>query len=276
MMETHEREDVDANDKAILPDDIDGDEQWVECDYCNAEIALSADELAQGWYVCPECEQLSHLAEPGGDISDAEQAPARLKENDSDWVQLETVSGAEEASLLVGYLRANGVEALAWQEGAGRAYGLSVGSLGVSHIMVREDQKQLAQSLLEAEVEDYSEDDQSAEDALSDSSKAAMGLIAAVFNPVGTALALGLSQLAGRHDEDDQPQLVECAECGAELELSTQEIAQGHYICPECQELIRLDDYVVCPACQTQLALDKVERRQGWYRCPECEQVSQL
>ena len=103
-----------------------------------------------------------------------------------------------------------------------------------------------------------------------------MGVTAAIFNPIGTALALGLSQLAGRRDDDDRDNLVECIECGADLELSDEELAQGHYICPDCKQLIRLDAYVMCQACQTALALDETERQQGWYRCPECDQETRL
>jgi hypothetical protein len=136
----------------------------VTCDYCDTELELEDEELSQGWFVCPECDQLSHLDEPGGGAMDSSQAPGRgaddRSENQVEWVHLEKVSGAEEASLVVAFLRANGVAAITWQEGAGRAYGLTVGALGVTHIMVREDQEQLARSILEVEVEEDPGDDQ--------------------------------------------------------------------------------------------------------------------
>jgi hypothetical protein len=64
-----------------------------------------------------------------------------------------------------------------------------------------------------------------------------MGLTAAIFNPIGTGLALVLSQLVGRRDGDEQSNVVECIDCGATLELSEQEVAQGHYNYPECDHL---------------------------------------
>jgi uncharacterized protein YbaR (Trm112 family) len=187
---------------------------------------------------------------------------------------LGTVSGAEEASLVVTYLRANGVEALTWQEGAGRAFGLTVGSLGVSHIMVREDQVQQALSLLEAEVEGDFEDDQLVGDTLSDASKVIMGATAAILSPIGAGLVFGMSQFIDRDDDDEAANLVECPECSVALELSDEEIARGYYICPECQQVVQLRDYVVCPVCHTSLELDHAERQQGWYRCPECDEVT--
>ena len=142
--------------------------------------------------------------------------------------------------------------------------------------MVREDQVELAHSLLEAEVEGDLEGDQPADDSPSDTSKAVMGLTAIALSPLGAGLAIGVSQLLGRHHTDEQAYLVECAQCGTELELSNQEVAQGHFICPECQWLIQLSAYVICPACQTQLVLDEAEQRQGWYRCPECDHITYL
>jgi len=250
--------------------------QWVECDYCNAGLELSDEELSQGWYSCPECGQLSHLIDDsGGEVDPVLEYPAH--EGDAGWVQLAEVAGAEESALVVSYLKANGVEAFSWQEGAGRAFGLSIGALGVSHIMVREGQEEPARLLLEAEVADNLGGEPAAGNPLPDSSKAVMGLTAVAINPLGAGLAFGISQVLGRHDDEGElTNLVECVHCGTALELSEQEVAQGAYTCPECQHTIQLSDYVVCSACESELALNEAEQTQGWYQCPECDQVTQL
>ncbi len=287
-MDNQNQEEVNSNDEGemtfppdfneVSPQGEDVDENWwVECDYCNAELQLSDEELSQGWYICPECDQLSHLADASGEsVEPVLQFPAR--DDDAEWVQLSEVTGAEEASLVVSYLQSNGIEAFAWQEGAGRAFGLTIGMLGATHVMVRDDQAQLAHSVLEAEVEKDSDDYEPTDESLADTSKAVMGLVAVTISPIGAGIAFGLSQVLGQQDDEDDQQisLVECIYCSESLELSEEEVAQGHYVCPECQRLVRLRDYVTCPSCQTELALGEAEKRQGWYRCPECDQETQL
>ena len=252
---------------------------WADCDYCNAEFQLSDEEFSQGWYICPECDRLSHLADASGVSAESVlQIPAR--DDDAEWVQLVETTGAEEAALLVSYLQANGIEAFAWQEGAGRAFGLTIGVLGASHVMVRDDQVQLARSVLEAEVEDGLDDDELADESLADTSKAAMGLLAVTISPLGTGIAYGLAQVLGRRNDDDdsghQGNLVECAHCKETLELSDQEMTQGWFFCPECQGMGYLGDLVTCLSCGSKLELDETEWAQGWYCCPECDQVTHL
>ena len=175
-MDNQNQEEVNSNDEGEMtfppdfnegsPQGDDADEdRWVECDYCNAELQLSDEELSQGWYICPECDQLSHLADASGEsVEPVLQFPAR--DDDAEWVQLSEVTGAEEASLVVSYLQSNGIEAFAWQEGAGRAFGLTIGMLGATHVMVRDDQAQLAHSVLEAEVEKGSDDYEPTDESL--------------------------------------------------------------------------------------------------------------
>lgn len=142
--------------------------------------------------------------------------------------------------------------------------------------MVREDQVQLARSILEAEIETDPNLYQADDDQLSDTSKAVLGLTAIAFNPIGTGIAFGISKVIGRRDAAERAYIVECVQCGTALELTDQEVAQGRYTCPECKMLVQLDAYVVCPTCQAQLALDKSELQQGWYRCPDCDQVTKI
>ena len=213
-MDNQNQEEVNSNDEGeqafpldlnevAPPGDDAGADWWVDCDYCNAELQLGDEEVSQGWYICPECNQLSHLADPSGEAIDPVlQYPAR--DDDAEWVQLDEVAGAEEASLVVSYLHANGIEAFAWQEGAGRAFGLTIGVLGATHIMVRDDQAQLARSVLEAEVEDGLDGDEPADESLADASKVAMGLLAVTISPIGAGIAFGLAQVLGRRDDDSE------------------------------------------------------------------------
>jgi ssDNA-binding Zn-finger/Zn-ribbon topoisomerase 1 len=211
-------------------------DDYVTCLSCGSQLELTEEEWDQAWYRCPECDQVTKLVTTTGQENQpAPESP--VDESVADWVKLKTAVGPEEAALEVAFLRANGLEAYTWQQGAGRAYGLTVGPLGLAHIMVREDQLDLARSILEIEEDDAQQDDQSA---------------------------------------DNEGYLVDCAQCGTSLELSDQEVEQAHFRCPECRQLVYLSDYVVCPVCQAELGVDKAERRQGWYRCPECDQVTQL
>ncbi|MGD8586536.1 MAG: hypothetical protein PVJ75_14390 [Chloroflexota bacterium] len=251
-------------------------DDFVTCLSCGSKLELAEEEWDQEWYRCPECDQVTHLVDSAEEEAEAPAPDFADQQSDADWVQLKTATGPEEAALEVAFLRANGVEAFTWQEGAGHAYGLTVGLLGASHIMVKEDQLELARSIIESQAEASPEADQPTDDTFSETSKAMMGLTAIALNPLGAGMAIGASQLLGRHHADEQANLVDCPQCGTPLELSDEEVAQGHFICPECGGLIQLSNYVICPICQTELVLDEAERKQGWYRCPECDQVTQL
>ena len=70
-----------------------------------------------------------------------------------DWKLLTKMYSMLEAQMLVGRLETEGIPAQAWQEGAGKAYGLTVGYLGEVRVMV------LAGDLARAQIiaaEDYS------------------------------------------------------------------------------------------------------------------------
>lgn len=237
-------------------------EDYITCLSCGSQLELSEEEKDQGWYRCPECAQVTRLVEE----PEAESA---------EWVQLKTAAGPEEAALEAAFLRANGVEALTWQQGAGHAYGLTVGMLGASHIMVRQDQLELARSVIESQAEEGLEEDQPA-DSVSDTSKAVMGMAALALSPIGVGLALGASQLLGRHHADEQAYLVECGHCGETVNLSARQTKQGWFFCPHCHGLGQLDDFVTCLSCGSELELIEEEWDQGWYRCPECDQVTEM
>ena len=70
-----------------------------------------------------------------------------------DWKLLTKMYSMLEAQMLVGRLETEGIPAQAWQEGAGKAYGLTVGYLGEVRVMV------MAGDLARAQIiaaEDYS------------------------------------------------------------------------------------------------------------------------
>ncbi|MDA0242857.1 MAG: DUF2007 domain-containing protein [Chloroflexi bacterium] len=71
-----------------------------------------------------------------------------------DWKLLTKMYSMLEAQMLVGRLETEGIPAQAWQEGAGKAYGLTVGYLGEVRVMV------MAGDLARAQIiaaEDYSD-----------------------------------------------------------------------------------------------------------------------
>jgi hypothetical protein len=56
--------------------------------------------------------------------------------NDQEWVIIEEIQGELQAQLLRGLLESQGIPVKLNQEGAGRAFGLTVGHLGVVQILV--------------------------------------------------------------------------------------------------------------------------------------------
>jgi len=69
------------------------------------------------------------------------------------WVEAAQTFGLAQAQILAGRLKAEGIPAYAWQEGAGQAAGLLVGLLGAGHVMVPEEFEQEALEILSDEVE---------------------------------------------------------------------------------------------------------------------------
>jgi len=69
--------------------------------------------------------------------------------SDENWEVVLEVSGELQADLLRNLLEAQGIVVFLNQEGAGRAYGLTVGSLGQVQIMVPEHQSLEARQILD-------------------------------------------------------------------------------------------------------------------------------
>ncbi len=65
------------------------------------------------------------------------------------WEAVAEVAGEVQAEILKGLLEAQGIPVWLSQEGAGRAIGLSISSLGTVHIMVPSDALSSAQDVLD-------------------------------------------------------------------------------------------------------------------------------
>jgi len=64
------------------------------------------------------------------------------------WEVVDEVSGSVQAELLRGMLEAQEIQVVLSQEGAGRVYGLTVGTLGRVQILVPANDAQLAKQLI--------------------------------------------------------------------------------------------------------------------------------
>lgn len=65
------------------------------------------------------------------------------------WVVVKNTNGLLPAQIIAGSLQAAEIPALAWQEGAGRALGLTVGLLGNGYVSVPEPYEEQARDFLE-------------------------------------------------------------------------------------------------------------------------------
>lgn len=66
------------------------------------------------------------------------------------WEKVDETQGALQAELLRGLLEAQGISVLLSQEGAGRALGMTVGTLGIVEILVPAAEAEAAQEILKA------------------------------------------------------------------------------------------------------------------------------
>lgn len=66
------------------------------------------------------------------------------------WVQIDEVSGGIQAEILRGLLESQGIPVWLNQEGAGKAYGITLPALGSVQILVPSDVEKRAQELLDA------------------------------------------------------------------------------------------------------------------------------
>jgi adenine/guanine phosphoribosyltransferase-like PRPP-binding protein len=84
----------------------------------------------------------------------AEKTTGPGGEQEVQWKVATKTAGITPATIVAGRLQANGIPARAWQEGAGQAYGLTVGLLGNGYVMVPETYLEQAKALLAEEIEE--------------------------------------------------------------------------------------------------------------------------
>ncbi len=76
------------------------------------------------------------------------------------WTVVANAPGLAAAEIIANRLVAEGIPARAWQEGAGQAFGLTVGLLGTGHVVVPDDFAEEAKAILATTVDDdFFEDD---------------------------------------------------------------------------------------------------------------------
>lgn len=84
------------------------------------------------------------------------------------WTVVAKMPGLTPAQIVAGRLQAEGIPARAWQEGAGQAYGLTVGLLGTGYVVVPEESADKASAILAADAEDNWDDAAWSDDAAFD------------------------------------------------------------------------------------------------------------
>lgn len=70
------------------------------------------------------------------------------------WTVVAKAPGLAAAEIIANRLIAEGIPARAWQEGAGQAFGLTVGLLGTGHVVVPDDFAEEAKAILATSVDD--------------------------------------------------------------------------------------------------------------------------
>ncbi len=162
-------------------------------------------------------------------------------------IELTQTLGLLQAEIIAGRLRSAGIPVWIWQEGAGKAHGLIVGSLGVGHVMVPNSQvREAAEILLESP--DLVQADEAADQPggiieeesygeISPFSKMILLILALGQNRIITIIFLILA-LVFRFLGKEQAEIVECPYCGNEVELIDTEIETGEYKCPFCDSKV--------------------------------------
>lgn len=80
-------------------------------------------------------------------------------EEEIKWVVVAKTMGLMSAQIMANRLQSDGIRAWAWQEGAGRALGLTVGILGEGRVLVPEENEAEARAILEKAEQAYIDED---------------------------------------------------------------------------------------------------------------------
>ena len=91
--------------------------------------------------------------------NDLPQKPSRRSDEEIRWKVVAKEAGLGPATIIAGRLHTEGIPARAWQEGAGKAIGLTVGLLGTGYVEVPEEYVDEAEKIL-SEPWDASEIDE--------------------------------------------------------------------------------------------------------------------
>lgn len=78
---------------------------------------------------------------------------------ETNWEVVTKTAGLVPAQIIAERLQSEGIPARAWQEGAGQAFGLTVGLLGTGHVIVPKAYVEQAKAILAAPAEDDGLDD---------------------------------------------------------------------------------------------------------------------
>lgn len=86
------------------------------------------------------------------------QKAGRQVSAETKWQVVAKTPGLTPAQIVADSLTAEGIPARAWQEGAGVAFGLTVGLLGTGYVAVPEEFEEEAKSILALSEEDYEDE----------------------------------------------------------------------------------------------------------------------
>lgn len=101
-------------------------------------------------------------------MNDAASQPFPLQPNEEStspsgqeeiqWEIVARTAGLTPATIVAGRLQTEGIPVRTWQEGAGRALGLTVGLLGTGYVVVPAEYAEQARDILSQPVEEASEE----------------------------------------------------------------------------------------------------------------------
>jgi hypothetical protein len=92
--------------------------------------------------------------DPEGETNPRSATTTGGGDQETKWQIVTKTAGITPATIIAGRLQAEGIPARAWQEGAGQAYGLTVGLLGTGYVMVPESFLEEARQILESSIDE--------------------------------------------------------------------------------------------------------------------------
>jgi hypothetical protein len=171
-----------------------------------------------------------------------EDTPENIK-----WTKFWETPGSLGAEVIAGRLRAEGIPAWVWQQGAGAAMGMTFGPMGRGHVMVPEEQLEDARRMMATDLtpevngwDEWLESDLDPVDTGNRGawlSKGILALTALAVSPIGLAAVFVVTKLLGGKENLDP----ECPDCNIVIDLDEEEENQGWFVCPECERTIQIN-----------------------------------